>query len=119
LRFSNYLTFRAPVKSAIVTYNSIQKVFKARFDENRSNSKLTELSNFYLKQPTLTAPRIKYERLLGKNKESFFKVNTYKTDLLPNFNIIYDSLNAINFYFFDFPFLMSLKSDASRYFWFD
>ncbi len=118
-RFTNSLNLRAPVKNSIVTYNAIQKVFKTRFDEGRSNAKLSDISNFFSKQPFVSAPRISYEELLGKNKENFFKINFYKNNFQKYFNNFYDSSNSLNFYFYDFPFLLALKSDASRYLWFD
>ena len=118
-RFSNSLNLRNPTKNSIVTYNAIQKVFKTRFDENRSNAKLNDISNLYSKQPFVTASRISYERLLGKNKESFFKINFYKNNFKNYFNNFYDLSTSLNFYFYDFPFLLSLKSDSSRYLWLD
>ena len=119
LRFSNYLVLRASSKSAIGNYNSYQKVFKTRFDENRSHAKVSDLANLYVKQLNISAAKPKYERLLGKNKENFFQTHLYKNELITNFNSLYDSFNSINFYFFDLPFLLALKSDASRYLWFD
>lgn len=118
-RFSNNLNVRNPVKSSIVTYNAIQKVFRTRFDEYRSNAKLNDLGNLYLKQPFVNSPRIQYEKLLGKTKENFFKINFYKNNFYQYFNNFYDNNSSLNFYFFDFPFLLALKSDASRYLWFD
>lgn len=119
IRFNNSLNLRAPVKNSIVTYNAIQKVFKTRFDEGRSNTKMNDFSNFYTKQPFISSPRIAYEKLLGKNKESFFKINFYKNNFNSYFNYFYDNTTSLNFYFYDFPFLLALKSDASRYLWFD
>lgn len=118
-RFSNSLNLRAPVKNSIVTYNAIQKVYKTRFDENRSNTKLSDFSNFYVKQPFISSQRVPYEKLLGKTKENFFKINFYKNSFHKYFNNFYDSSTSLNFYFYDFPFLLALKSDASRYLWFD
>jgi len=99
----------------MVTYNAIQKVFRTRFDEGRSNAKLVDLSNSYSKQPFVSSSRISYEKLLGKNKENFLKVNFYKNNFQTYFNNLYSSSSSLNFYFFDFPFLLALKSDASRY----
>jgi hypothetical protein len=118
-RFSNTINLRNTVKNASVTHNAIQKVFKTRFDENRSHTKLTDFSSSFSKHPFITSSKINYEQLLKKNKESFFKINLYKycfNTTQNNFNAVKDGLN---FYFFDFPFLMSLKSDAARYIWFD
>jgi hypothetical protein len=119
LRFSNNLNIRGPIKNAIVTYNAIQKVFRARFDENRSNSKLSDFSHSYVQQPFISAPRTSYEKLLGKTKENFFSINLYKTMFKPTLNNLYSAQSSLNYYFFDFPFLLALKSDASRYLWFD
>jgi hypothetical protein len=106
---------RNSVKNSIVTYNAIQKVFKARFDEGRSNSKLLDFGNFYTKNPFITTNRISYEKLLGKNKENYFKINLYKSNFFTIFNNFYSNLTSLNFYAFDFPFLLAMKSDASRY----
>ena len=118
-RFSNYLNLRSSVKNSMVTYNAIQKVFKSRFDEGRSNVKLTEFGNFYSKQPYVSSTRISYEKLLGKNKTNFFKTNFFKTNFFNNLNNLYLNFSSLNFYNFDFPFLLAAKSDASRYLWFD
>ncbi len=118
-RTSNTINLRAPVKNSIVNYNAIQKVFRTRFDEGRSNTKLSDISNSFSKQPLISSSRISYEKLLGKNKENFFKINLYKNNFQHFFNNFYDSSSSLNFYFYDFPFLLALKSDASRYLWFD
>lgn len=119
LRFSNVINLRVPTKNSMVTYNAIQKVFRTRFDEGRSNAKLNEVANSYIKEPFVSAPRIQYEKLLGKTKENFFDVVFYKNSFNPYFTNFYDISTSLNFYFFDFPFLLALKSDASRYLWFD
>jgi heme/copper-type cytochrome/quinol oxidase subunit 2 len=119
LRFNNSINLRNTVKNSIVTYNAIQKVFKTRFDESRSNAKLADFANLHGKQTFISAPRIQYEKLLGKNKESFFKINFYKNSFQKYFNNFYDSSSSLNFYFYDFPFLLAMKSDSSRYLWFD
>ena len=119
IRFNNSINLRNTVKNSMVTYNAIQKVFKTRFDESRSNAKLSDFANLYGKQPFISAPRIQYENLLGKGKENFYKVNFYKNTLQKYFNNFYDSSSSLNFYFYDFPFLLAMKSDSSRYLWFD
>lgn len=118
-RFNDYMNLRSPVKNSIVTYNAMQKVFKARFDEGRSNTDLLNYSSSYYQQTYVTSSRYKYEKLLTKNKENFFNVNFYKTRSLENFNYFYNNYTSLNFYNFDFPFLLAMKSDASRYLWFD
>jgi len=115
IRFNNVINLRNTVKNSIVTYNAIQKVFKTRFDEGRSNAKLSTISNLYTKQPFISAPRVQYEKLLGKTKANFYKTNFYKNSFQHYFNNFYDSSSSLNFYFYDFPFLLAMKSDSSRY----
>jgi hypothetical protein len=119
LRFNNNINLRNTIKSSIVTYNATQKIFRSRFDENRSNTKLSDFSNFYVKQPFISSPRVSYETLLGKTKENFYKINFYKNKFNIFFNNFYDLNTSLNYYFYDFPFLLAFKSDSSRYFWFD
>jgi hypothetical protein len=115
LRLSNPFKLRGTAKSAIVTYNAIQKVFRSRLDEGRSNTRLQDFSSSFVKHPLLTDSRINYESLLGKNKESFLQLNSFNQNIKPNLNNLYLLLNSTNVYFTDLPFLMSLKSDPSRY----
>jgi hypothetical protein len=119
IRVSNPMKLRSSARSAIVTYNAIQKVFKSRFDEGRSHARLQDFSNSYVSHPFLTEKKSPYEGMLGKNKESFFNVNNYKQSLSENFTENMLVWNSMNTYFADVPFLLSMKSDASRYLWFD
>lgn len=118
-RTSNAINLRATTKNAIVTYNAIQKVFRTRLDENRSNAKMLDFNNSFSKQPFVSAPRTTFENLLGKNKNSFFSTISFKENSKKYFNSFYFFDSSINFQFFDFPFLVALKSDASRYLWLD
>jgi heme/copper-type cytochrome/quinol oxidase subunit 2 len=119
LRLSNPFKLRSTVKNAIVTYNAIQKVFKSRFDEGRSNARLEYFSNSYVKHPYITDSRVSYESLLGKNKESFFKTSLYNQTQKLNYSTLSSIFFSNNIYFMDLPFLVSMKSDPSRYLWFD
>ena len=119
LRVSNPMKLRGSARSAIVTYNAIQKVFKSRFDEGRSHARLQDFSNSHVTHPFLTEKKTPYESLLGKNKDSFFNVNSYKQYLSDNFTDNLAVWNSMNTYFADIPFLLSMKSDPSRYLWFD
>jgi len=114
-RFNNYLNLRSSIRNSIVSYNAIQKVFRARFDEGRSNAKLLDFAGYAVKQPYLSSTRAPYEMLLGKNRESFFKINFYKSVSASLLNHNYGAMTSLNFYVFDFPFLLAFKSDASRY----
>jgi hypothetical protein len=114
-RLSDLINLRNTAKNSIVTYGAIQKVFKTRFDENRSNAKLNDFSNSFVKQPFVSAKKSPYESILGKNKNTFFKSNMFKPFFKKNLNDYQSSDSSLNFYFYDFPFLIALKSDSSRY----
>lgn len=115
----NPLRLRLTARNSIVTYNAIQKVFKSRFDEGRSNAKLYDLSNSLVPHSFLTQSKPQYEHMLNKNKESFFSLDTYLFRNNSNFNTLFTISNSLNIPFLDIPFLISLKSDSSRYLWFD
>jgi len=119
LRFSNPLKLRSTTKNAMVTYSAIQKVFKSRFDEGRSNARLQDVSNSYNNYLFISEKRSPYESLLAKNKESFFSVNNYNQTLSPNFNDIMSVWNTLNIYYIDLPFLTAEQSDSARHLWFD
>lgn len=118
-RLSNTVNLRSTAKSAIVTNNAIQKVFKTRFDENRSHTKLEDFGSSFLTHPFVSAEKVPYEQLLKKNKESFFEINLYKYEFKKLFNVFLNAKSGLSVYFYDFPFLLALKSDPARYIWFD
>jgi hypothetical protein len=115
LKLSNPFKLRSTVKNAIVTYNAIQKVFRSRFDEGRSNARLEDFSNSYVKHPYMTDTRVNYESLLGKNKEFFLKTNLYNQTSKVSYSDLSSIFYSNNIYFMDLPFLLSMKSDPSRY----
>lgn len=119
LRLSNPLKLRSSTKNAMVTFNAIQKVFRSRFDEGRSNARLEDFSNSYVKHPFITDYRINYESLLGKNRESYLQANLYNHFNKLNFSNLILQRYSNNIYFMELPFLLSMKSDPSRYLWFD
>ena len=118
-RLTNPLTLRSTARNSIVTYNALQKVFRARFEDGRSHASLNQFSALNVEQPFLNTSRVPYESLLGKTRNNFYKVNFYNNDSLELFNNLYSSSGVTNYQFFDFPFLLSAKSDMSRYMWFD
>jgi hypothetical protein len=114
----NPLKLRTTVKNLIVTHGAIQKVYKSRFDEGRSNMNPSLLFNTYMPYPFLIEKRLNYESALSKNKESFFQNNTLQ--LYRSQSAHYSEFGGrFHFTLLDLPFLLSLKSDASRYLWFD
>jgi hypothetical protein len=114
-RYSNPITLRSTAKNSIVTYSALQKVFKARFEEGRSNSRITNFADIRVQQPFMTGGRVSFEKLLGKNKESFYNTTFYVSKPFTVFNDLASINNSLNTYFFDFPFLLSLMSDPSRF----
>ena len=118
-RISNPLKLRSTAKNSMVTYSAMQKVFKSRLDEGRSNARLQDVSNSYNPYLFLNAPRSNYEGLLSKNTDNFFKVSMYNTFLKSTFSSMYEVNTLLNSYFTDLPFLVSQISDSSRHLWFD
>jgi hypothetical protein len=89
MQVTNPLKLRSTTKNSMVTYSAIQKVFKSRLDEGRSHARLGDFSNSYISHPFVTSPRSPYESLLGKNKESFFSTQAYKSYYNENFNTLF------------------------------
>ena len=118
-RVSNPLKLRSTAKNSMVTYSAMQKVFKSRLDEGRSNARLEDVSNSYNKYLFINAKRSNYEGLLSKNTDNFFGVNSYVQSTKPTFSSLYGVNNLLNTYFTDLPFLVSTISDSSRHLWFD
>jgi len=119
VRLLHSLTLRSTAKNSIVSYNAMQKVFRSRLDEGRANMRMFDLSNSYVNHPFITESRVNYESMLGKNKESFYKVSNYNQYNINNFTDIVSIFNTLNIYTMDLPFLISMKSDPTRYLWFD
>jgi len=115
VRLSNPLKLRSTAKNSMITYSAIQKVFKSRFDEGRSNARLQDVSNSFTPYMFLSAPKASYEGVLSKNKDSFFTTNNYNQVLKSNVNPLYSLYNNNNTYFTNLPFLVSTQSDSSRY----
>jgi len=115
-RLSSHLSLRPTARNSIVTFNALQKVFRARFEEGRSHTTISNLSTLLQDQLFLTSPRIKYESLLGKTKNTFLTTLAYPTDLVFLTNNLFSLKTSLNYNFFTFPFLLSQKSDMSRYF---
>jgi hypothetical protein len=78
------MKLRSTAKNSIVTYNAIQKVYKSRFDDSRSNTNFNDFINSYSKYPFLVESKSPYESILGKNKESYFNVSLYSKEFKAN-----------------------------------
>jgi hypothetical protein len=84
---TNKIKLRSPAKNAIVNYSAIQKVYKSRFDDFRSNTDFKSFSNSYAAYPFITEEKTPYEAMLAKNNESFFNINFYNTEMSNNYSI--------------------------------
>jgi hypothetical protein len=115
LTMTNNLKLRSTAKNSIVTYNAIQKVYKSRFDDSRSNANFNDFTNSFTTYPFITLEKSPYEAMLGKNKETFYNMNLYNKTFNNNHSIFSQIKNSNNIVFADIPFLISMKSDASRY----
>jgi hypothetical protein len=118
-RVSNPMKLRSTARNANISYSAMQKVFKSRLDEGRSHSRLSDFSNSYVSHNFITTPKSGYGGMLSKNGDSFFDVNLYSPDYSSNFSLLSSVYNSLNSTLIDVPFLISAKSDPSRYLWFD
>ena len=109
------MRLRSTTRNAIVSYNAMQKVFKSRLDEGRSHARLADFSNSFTQHNFITAPKAGYEGMLSKNKNSFFDAKLYAASESANFNLMSSVYNSLNSTLLDIPFLISAKSDPSRY----
>jgi hypothetical protein len=115
IRSTNFIKLRSTAKNAIVTFNAIQKVYRPRFDEGRSNVRLSDVSNSFIKNTFISDNRLPYDSLLGKNKESFFSTVFYKNYLDSKYSVLNPILTSSSVYFANIPFLLSMQSDSSRH----
>lgn len=116
---SNNVKLRTTTKNSLVTFNAIQKVYKSRFDDLRSNTKFSDFALSFSNYPFLIETKAPYEGMLKKNKEVFYNTNFYNANFNTNYSVLSSIFSSLNTKITDIPFLLSLKSDASRYFWFD
>lgn len=119
LRNSNSVNIRSSAKESITSYNALRKVFKARFDEGRANLRFSNIVDLFVTAPFINMPRVPFEVLLQKNSSEFFSKITYTEKFKNTFSSYFTLDSLLDFYLTDLPFLKSLKSDASRYVWFD
>jgi len=112
LRFSDPIALRSTAKNSMTTYNALQKVFRARFDEGRSLTGLRQFSELGTKQPFITDDKVPYTKLLGKNRESFYNTTFYNSNVSKLINF---TTSPTNVYFFEFPLLTAMESDVARH----
>ena len=118
-RVSNPMKLRTTTRAANISYSAMQKVFKSRFDEGRAHTRMSDFSNSYTSHNFITAPKASYSAMLSKNQNYFFDVNLYSQSYANNTSILSSVYNSLNSTHIDIPFLISTKSDSSRFLWFD
>jgi hypothetical protein len=119
VRTTNFLKLRAPSADSIAMFKALQKVFRMRFDEGRSNLHFSDLSNSMVKYPSLSEAGVPFRKLLGKNTESFFSAISYKNSLSSYYSDLTPLFNTLSTYLTTVPFLLSMRSDTVKYLWFD
>lgn len=115
VELSDLLPLRPAAKNIIVSANALIKVFKSRYDDNRSLARLEDFAELDSKQILISGPRASYEKFLSKNNTSMIAIKFFTSRLLEVDSLSSHLLYLHNFPFFDLPFLDARKSEASRY----
>jgi len=106
---------RSTAKNAIISANAIGKVFRNRYEDKRSHAKIDDFSNIDSLQPFISGVRPQYEKFLQKNNNHYFNHSLFK----PILNLSQSQLISSNLPSFispfDLPFMIAMKSEASRY----
>jgi hypothetical protein len=118
-RSTDPIFLRSSSRNSILSYNALQKVFRSRFEEGRAHIGALNYSESFVKKPSISAIRPNLETMLGKNKTSDYTPTLFKTSKLRNFNELYSYNTSLNFFTFNFPFLLSEHSDPTKHFWID
>jgi hypothetical protein len=103
MKSSLLLNVRKPLRNLSITYNAIHKVFRTRFDENRAH---VNVNNFTLSKPEIpfiADKKILFEKAISKTKISYMSYNYYKNNILPLSNLLSQSYNSLNYYYYEFP----------------
>jgi hypothetical protein len=112
-QYDRFFHLRMPAKNMVTQYNAIHKVFHARYDEMRSLVFIHDFAHVEQKQPVISAARVSAEKLLAKNTHAMLRGDSKKIiihrlrETSPSLRSLYPS--------FEFPFLLSLKSDSARF----
>ena len=118
-RSTDSIFLRSSARNSILGYSAIQKVFRSRFEEGRAHIGVLNYTESFVKKPNISSIRPNLEGMLGKNRSSFYTPTLFKTTKLRNFNDLYNYNTSLNFFTFNFPFLMSEHSDPTKHFWID
>jgi hypothetical protein len=121
-RLSRLFTVRKGWKGFKTYLKAYAKVMHPRIDRGNSFATSGAFANVYPSRTFLNDQAtsvLKGARLFGKNRERFFTVHNYVNRPSSVFNDLGSNFNMTNYYFYEFPFLLGKKSDASKYSWFD
>lgn len=121
-RLSKLFTVRRGWKGFKTYLKAYAKVMHPRIDRGNSFATSGAFANVYPSRVFLNDQAtsvLKGARLFGKNRERFFMVNSYINRTSTLFNDLGSNFNMTNYYFYEFPFLLGRRSDASKYSWFD
>lgn len=102
-----------------IYYAAIQKVFRTRFEENRSSTRLINFALNTTKLPFISSNTYTIANNIKKTYVPYNKYNYNLNILNLNYNKNFLNYTLENYYFYDLPFLMAFKSDSARYLWID
>ena len=113
------LLIRPSVKDAIVTAKAYQKVFRSKFDENRSHINIGHYGTLAQEQPFINDGNVPYKKILGKDRTSFYKTPFFNKQLTSSLTTFGSLYNQNIRQMFEFPFLDADESDVIRAIWVD
>jgi hypothetical protein len=111
----NTPVLQSSAKNLLVNQAAFQKVFRARFDEGRSNTGASNFAYSEPKQQFLTDFGTLYTRALKKNNQNYYTAPLLKKSPFLNNTHLTTLLNTLNSGVYDFPFLLAQTSDLIRY----
>ena len=114
INYDDILPLRPAAKNLVVSANALIKVFKARFDDNRSWARIEDFSTLPFKQPLISGERPAFEATLVKNGVNYVDVD-FAHNTINRWDTPLYSGSLENFRFFNFPFLIGNKSEAGRF----
>lgn len=113
--FTAPLSLITPLKNFNILANAIQKISRTTFDEHRSTNSLYDYTLNESQLLFITKPSSPIKSILNKNLITYADTNSSLTSYL-NFEDTNSSVSSLsNLSFFSHPFLLALKSDASKY----
>lgn len=113
------LKYLVALANSITGYDAIQKIYRTRYDEHRSNARVEDFAMAALPLHRLSTEKLAYNTYLAKNKINYFDSALIKSTPRKVLNEFYPLYSMVNSYTYDFPFNLAIKSDPARYIWID